>query len=109
MVKRFGGSSLPSFVDNRATLRRRFRTGLTVIRSDQCPYIEDATTTALNAAEQLGLKSRVVDLASAEEVRQLAPSPYGVFGILLSGEIVSHHYLLEKDLLPRLKKMIGPP
>ena len=102
MVKRFGKAKLPFFVDNRATVRRRFGRGLTVVRSDQCPYLEDATTTVLDVARRAKIKSRVVNLESADEVRQLSPSPYGVFAIVLDGQLISYHYLLEKDVVARL-------
>jgi hypothetical protein len=104
MVKRFGKAKLPSFVDNGATVRSRFGRDLTVFRSDQCPYVEDATTTALNVAKRMKIKSRVVSLESAEQVRRLSPSPYGVFGIVLDGQLISYHYLLEKDLAARLPR-----
>ncbi len=103
MVKRFGRTKLPSLVDNTAKLHRKFAKGLTVFRSDQCPYIEDATKTALSAAEKAGIASRVVELKSAEEVRELSPTPFGVFGLLLNGRLLSYHYMLEKDLAPLLK------
>jgi GNAT superfamily N-acetyltransferase len=102
MVKRFGKAKPPSFINNQAAIQRRFGTGLTVVRSDQCPYIEDATTTVLEVAKRANIKSRVVDLESADQVRQLSPSPYGVFGIVLDGQLISYHYLLEKDLIPLL-------
>ena len=102
MVKRFGKAKPPSFINNQAAIQRRFGKGLTVVRSDQCPYIEDATTTVLDVAKRANIKSRVVGLESADQVRQLSPSPYGVFGIVLDGQLISYHYLLEKDLIPLL-------
>lgn len=104
MVRRFGRAKPPAFVDSRAVMRRRFGKGLTVIRSDQCPYIEDATTAALAAAEKAGITSRVVELSSAADVRRLSPTPYGVFAIVLNGRLVSYHYMLQKDLLPLLRQ-----
>ncbi|UCD23052.1 MAG: GNAT family N-acetyltransferase [Gemmatimonadota bacterium] len=102
MVKRFGKARLPSFVDNWSHVRRRFSKGLTVFRSDQCPYIEDGTNKAVDVARKAGIRSRVVDLEDASQVRQLSPSPYGVFSIVLHGELISYHYLLERDLAPLL-------
>ena len=104
MVKRFGKGNLPSLLDNTATVRRKFGKGLTVFRSDQCPYIEDATQTALGVAEKVGIETRVVEMSSADEVRKLSPSPFGVFGIVLNGGFLSYHYMLEKDLVPLLKR-----
>jgi GNAT superfamily N-acetyltransferase len=104
MVKRFGRAQLPKLIDNTASLKKRFPKGLTVIRSAQCPYIEDATKTALDAAKKAKMKSKVVELDSAEDVRKLSPSPYGTFGMLKDGELLSYHYLLQKDLSPLLAK-----
>lgn len=104
MVKKFKKASPPSFIDNTGTIRRKFKDGLTVIRTDQCPYNEDATAHAVRAAKKAGIKCRIVELQSAEEVRDLSPSPYGTFGIVQNGELLRHHYMLEKDLLPLLRK-----
>ena len=103
LVKRFGKGKLPSFLDNSATVRRRFGKGLTVFRSDQCPYIDDAAKMALDAADKAGVEGRAVELRSASDVRRLSPSPYGAFGIVLNGRLLSYHYMLEKDLGPLLK------
>jgi hypothetical protein len=39
----------------------------------------------------------VVELNSASDVRTRSPSPYGTFGVVLDGRLVSYHYLLRKD------------
>ena len=51
-----------------------------------------------------GIKSRVVELRSRDDLLRLSPSPYGVFGLVLDGKLLSYHYLLEKDLLPLLSQ-----
>jgi hypothetical protein len=76
--------------------------GLTVIRSDQCPYIVDATDAAVVAAAKAGIKSRVVEMKSRDDVLNLSPSAYGVFGMVLDSQLLSYHYQLEKNLLPVL-------
>jgi ribosomal protein S18 acetylase RimI-like enzyme len=89
----------PSFPTDWEARRSAFGDALTVVRSDQCPYLEDATRTVLAVGERLGLATRVVELDSAETVRARSPSPYGVFGIVFRGRLLSYHYELEKDLL----------
>jgi hypothetical protein len=82
-----------------------FGPGLTVIRTPQCPYIEDATNTALEFAAEKGIPSQVVTFQSAQELQENSPSPYGVFGIVLDGQLLAYHYLQRKDfdkLAPRL-------
>ncbi len=68
------------------------------MRSDQCPYLDDASRTALAEAERLGMATRVVELTSAAEVRHRAPSAYGVFAIVRDGKLVTHHYQLRKQM-----------
>ena len=103
MVKRFGDAELPTLLDNRDAVCRRHPRGLTLFRSDQCPYIEDAISNAVAVAEKAGVEWHVVDLTSAAEVRELSPFPFGTFGMVLNGQPLSYHYLLEKDLLPLLR------
>ena len=97
MVHRFGAApepTLPSDWDARA---KAFGRGLTVIRTPQCPYIENATSGILSFAEARGIKSKVVELKTAKEVRERSPFAYGVFGTVLDGKPLAYQYLLEKD------------
>jgi ribosomal protein S18 acetylase RimI-like enzyme len=85
-----------------------FGEGLTVVRTDQCPYLDDAVNTALEAGRDHGLKVRAIDLTSAREIREKAPSPYGVFSIVVDGEVLSHYYQprnkLDELLVARLER-----
>jgi len=103
MVKKFGKGPSPEFAGGWEDKARSFGQGLTVIRSDQCPYIVDATATAVGAAEKAGIPSRVVELRNRGDVLRMSPTPYGVFGLVLDGKLLSYHYQLEKDLLPLLR------
>lgn len=97
MVKRFGSSpepTLPSDWDARA---QAFGRGLTVIRTPQCPYIENGTNDILSFAKARGIKAQVVELKSAKEVQERSPFAYGVFGTVLDGKPLAYQYLLEKD------------
>lgn len=98
MVLKFNDSASPTFSGNFEQKANRFGDGLTVIRSDQCPYIPDATRTVLEFAEQRGIPSQVVELTSCQEVRDLSPSPYGVFSVVHDSQLLAYHYLLPKDL-----------
>jgi ribosomal protein S18 acetylase RimI-like enzyme len=102
LVKRFADHPPPRFAGKWEQKARAMGKGLTIVRSDQCPYIADAASTAMAAAEKAGVKSRVVQLESRDDVLRLSPSPYGVFGLVLDGRLLSYHYQLEKDLLPLL-------
>jgi GNAT superfamily N-acetyltransferase len=86
--------ALPHDWDARA---RAFGPGLTVIRTPQCPYIENGTNSILSLAEARGIRARVVELKSAQEVREWSPFAYGVFGTVLDGKPFAYQYLVEKD------------
>ncbi|HOQ59623.1 MAG TPA: hypothetical protein PLN93_13940 [Vicinamibacterales bacterium] len=103
MVKQFGRHPPPSFAGGWSDKAKAFGKGLTVIQSAQCPYTVDAANAAAAAAAKAGIESRVVELQSREDVMRLSPSPYGVFGLVLDGRLLSYHYQLEKDLLPLLQ------
>jgi len=103
MVKKFGSGSTPSFSGNFDERLSSYGRGLTVIRSDQCPYIDAAVKVALNTAQELGVRTKVIKLKSSEDVRRLSPSPYGVFSIVYDGKLISYHNLAKKELLKGLE------
>jgi hypothetical protein len=88
----------PSFPTGWAARQAHYGAGLTVIRTPQCPYIENATTELLQFAAERGLPARAVELTTAQEVQAQSPSVYGTFGIVRDGRLLSYHYLCRKDL-----------
>jgi GNAT superfamily N-acetyltransferase len=102
MARRFGRSKPPRFTGGWEQKAKRFGKGLTVVRTDQCPYIDDAVVFARDAAAEHGLVFKEVELKSAAEVRDRNPSAYGTFSIVLDGRLFSYHYLTKNDLKQRL-------
>jgi GNAT superfamily N-acetyltransferase len=99
MVKKFDNASSPSFSGDFEERLHAYGKHLTIICSDQCPYIDAAVKAALDAANELGLDTKVIELKSSEDVRKLSPSPYGVFGLVYDGKLVSYHSLAKKELI----------
>jgi len=102
MVRRFRDAPPPSFPSDWNERLAAFGSGLTVVRTDQCPYIEDATRHAIETVREFGIQCRVVGLADGAEVRQRSPSAYGVFGLVLDGRLLSYRYLLPREIPPLL-------
>jgi len=98
MVKKFDDAPSPTFCGDWPDKALRFGDGFTVIRSDQCPYVTDATDAIVKFARERGSTCQVIELRSSEDVRELAPSPYGVFSIVHDGKLLAYHYMLPKDL-----------
>lgn len=103
MVKPFGKGVLPSFTDHWDKKAMQHGRGLTIIRSDQCPYLDDATQIALETAKELGFRGRVVELKDCMQVRAKSPSAYGVFSLVYNGKLLSYHYLTKKELIKKLE------
>jgi GNAT superfamily N-acetyltransferase len=99
MVKKFDDDAPPlSFTGDWKRKMSRYGKGLTVFRSDQCPYIENYVKGAKEKAKELGIKCQVVELNSCQDVRNSAPSAYGVFGIVYNGRILSYSNLVKNEL-----------
>jgi L-amino acid N-acyltransferase YncA len=98
LVRRFSDAPLPSFPTDWDERLVHFGSGLTVVRTDQCPYIESVTEIIVDAGAEFGLQTQVVELESCQAVRETAPSAYGVFNVVYNGELVTYHWLGEKDL-----------
>ena len=97
LVYRFDDAPLPAFPKDWEERQARFGKGLTVIRTPQCPYNEDAANIALEYAAEQKIDARVVAFESAKELQLNSPSPYGAFGLVLNGRLLAYHYLLCKD------------
>ena len=102
LTKGFGDATPPRFTGDWEDKASRLGAGLTLIRSDQCPYIEDAAALFHRCAKDHGIESREVTLKSAAEIRQMSPSAYGVFNAVLDGKLFSYHWLTERDFGKRL-------
>jgi hypothetical protein len=53
----------------------------------------------LDVADELSIRTRVIELESSEDVRKLSLSPYGVFSIVYEGRLVSYHSMAKRDLM----------
>ena len=109
LVKRFGEAPLPSFPQNWEERARRHGAGLIVFRSDQCPYIEDATKGALDLAGESGLEARMVEVKDCRQAQDTSPSPYGVFNIVYDGQLVTYTYIGSKEKKALLRLLEEEP
>jgi len=99
LVKKITDAQSPSFSGDFSERLATYEKGLTILRSDQCPYIDAAVGAALEAADESSLRTRVIELKSAEDVRKLSPSPYGVFSIVYEDRLISYHSISKRDLV----------
>lgn len=98
LVKKFCDAPDPSFSTIWQKNLEESVLGLTVYRTNQCPYIEDATHYFLEFAEKKGVPSRSVELISTTAVREQSPSAYGTFGVTYNDAFFSYCYLTDGQM-----------
>jgi GNAT superfamily N-acetyltransferase len=99
MLRAFRPGPEPRLCNGWKDKARALGPGLVVLRSAQCPYLEDAADNARTAATKLGLPFTDRMIETAEDLRKLSPTPYGVFALGHDGALISSTYLLEKDII----------
>jgi GNAT superfamily N-acetyltransferase len=104
MVKRFGEARMPRFPKDWAKRSGKYGSGLTILRTDQCPYIDDAVRIVAEAAQDKDLDVKVVSCDKAQQARSRSPSAYGTFGIVNDGELFSYHYVTKKQFTKKLNQ-----
>lgn len=102
LVKKFTKCESPSFVDNWNGNLAKYKKGFTILKSDQCPYLEDAVLTIKKYADENNIPLKIIELKTAEDVRLQSPSPHGTFNIIYNGKLLSYYYLLPKDIQKRI-------
>lgn len=103
VVNSFDDRPVPQFNHGWEERAGIYSEGLTIIRADQCPYLEDAVKSILEVAEERGIPSKVIHIENCIEA-QNAPSPYGVFNVLLNGEVLTYHPMTKRELNKLLDK-----
>lgn len=68
MVKKIDNAPSPSFSGKFEERLRAYGKGLMIIRSDQCPYVDAALKAALDTTKELGIRAKVIELKSSEDL-----------------------------------------
>jgi L-amino acid N-acyltransferase YncA len=103
VVKKIKKAPNPKLINNWNDNLAKYKNGLTVLLTDQCPYLDDATQTIRKYAEENKIPFNVIEFKSAKEVREKSVSPYGTFNIIYNGKLLSYYYLLPKDIGKRIQ------
>ncbi len=92
LVKRFSDDAPPpTFSGNWKEKLARYAEGLTIIHSDQCPFVIKAMNEIPPVARKdFGIKPTIIELSSCQ-LAQDSPNPYGIFSIIWNGKLVADH------------------
>jgi N-acetylglutamate synthase-like GNAT family acetyltransferase len=83
-------SQNPNFkIKNHENLEE-YKKGLTIFRSAQCPYTEKNVNAIIESAKKMNLTVELIDMKNIDFI-QNSPFPFGTFGIIYNGKIISHH------------------
>lgn len=105
LVNKFGHSPDPYFPKDWDERLKLFK-DLTILRTQQCPFVDVSTNNVVEAANKLGIHTEIIDIKNREELLRLSPTPYGIYGVIYKNELVSYHRLTVHSAIKRLKELI---
>jgi len=83
-------SKNPKFKANIEDNAKKYDTGLTIMRSAQCPYTEKNVNAIIESAKKMNIKTNLIELNNSKMV-QNSPSVFGSFCLIYDGKVLSHH------------------
>ena len=106
LVRKFNPSAPnPAFKGDWERKVAQHDTGLTIIRSSQCPHIAKfAADIAETAEKEYRIKPKVIALESPAEA-QNAPTPYAVFSVIYNGQLLADHQISRARFRNIMKKL----
>ncbi|MGG2092712.1 GNAT family N-acetyltransferase [Bacillus sp. S13(2024)] len=105
LVNKFGHSPDPYFPKDWDERLKLFK-DLTILRTQQCPFVDVSTNNVVRAANKLGINAEIIDIKNREELLRLSPTPYGIYGVIYKNNLVSFHRLTVHSAIKRLKELI---
>jgi GNAT superfamily N-acetyltransferase len=105
MALKFKKAKSPAFIPNLESRLKGLGKGLVVLRSDQCPYNEDAVRILGESAAAMGVPFREMALDTLEKLRTLSPCAYGTFHLVYNEELLSYHYLTPRLLKKKIVQL----
>jgi len=107
LVKKFKKNApSPKFKGDWDKRLARYRKGLTIITSDQCPYNDKAVREISETAQKkYRIKPKIIQLKNHKEA-QKAPSAFAIFGITYNGKLVADHTISNKRFMNIMEKEV---
>jgi GNAT superfamily N-acetyltransferase len=105
LVKKFKKNTpLPKFKGDWEKRLSKYGSGLTIIRSDQCPYVAKSVKEINETAQKkYGIKAKMIELKNCRQA-QNAPSAFAVFGIIYNGKLFADHPISKTRFLNIMNK-----
>jgi GNAT superfamily N-acetyltransferase len=103
-AKRFSKKApLPKFNPIPKSRLEKYASGITVFKSNQCPYVNGYANLVAEIAKQAGIPWKIVQIENCKEA-QNGVNPYGTFCVLLNGKMLAYRGIGRKELLDSISK-----
>lgn len=108
LVKKFNKNApSPQFKGDWDKRLSQYNKGLTIIRSDQCPFLEKWINEISETAQKnFGLAAKIVELKTCKDA-QNAPSAFAVFSLIYKGKLLVDHPISNKRFINIMNKELG--
>ena len=91
MLKFNKTAPLPKFKENWKERLTKYSHGLTIIRSNQCPYtVKNVKEISELAVNTFGMKPEIINLNNCSEAQD-SPCPFGTFCVIFQSKVIAHH------------------
>jgi GNAT superfamily N-acetyltransferase len=98
-AKRFSeNAELPRFKPIPKARLDEYPRGITIFKSDQCPYTAASTRVISETAKEFGIPVRIEHIKDYREAQNNV-HPYGTFCIMLDGKVLTYRPIGRKDFL----------
>lgn len=107
LVKKFKtGAPSPGFKGNWDKVLAKYNKGLTILWSDQCPYIAKSIGEIKETVKKrYGIEANFIEIKNHEQA-QNAPSPYAIFSLIYEGELLAFHPISSKRFMNIMDKKL---
>jgi GNAT superfamily N-acetyltransferase len=105
LVKKFQKDAPdPKFIRNQDQILKKFSRGLTILWSDQCPFVAKAIREIrAMIVHKYGINAKIIQIKNRRDI-QNAPSPYAVFSLIYDGKPLAFHPISSKRFMNIMDK-----
>jgi GNAT superfamily N-acetyltransferase len=98
-AKRFSRNTpLPKFNRTPESRLKQFSKGITIFKSDQCPYMQTYSEAIATFAKQRGMPFKVVRIETCMDAQNNV-HPYGTFCMMLNGRVLTYRPISIEEIL----------
>lgn len=107
LVKKFKKDApTPKFRGDWEKVLSKYKKGLTILWSDQCPYVAKSINEIRKIIkERYGIQANIIEIKDHGQAQD-APSPYAIFSLIYDGELLAFHPISSKRFMNIMDKIL---